>query len=505
MHPILPAPRRAGGHRCPASRPRVVGCRCSPSTVAHLDHVLATAQRDGRLPSVAAGLVRGGELVWSGAAGTVDGRADGRRPDADTQYRMGSITKTFVAVCVLRLRDAGRLELTDRFGAHVPGSALDDVTVEQLLTHAAGTQAETPGPWWERTPGGDWDALVASPVGQRFRAGRRFHYSNVGLRRARAACSRWRHGRGWFEVVRDELLEPLGMTRTTHATLGVGGPGARRAPVRRRAAARARARRRGDGARRASCGPRSTDLARWATFLGGDTAGLLSADTLAEMVEPHHVVDDPGQPWVAAHGLGFQVWNVDGARFAGHGGSMPGFLAGLRVRLDAGVPVGSSAAGRERERRHGIRPGQRRGGRRGRAVHQHHGVHGDAVGRRRAARRAGPPRAGPGRGVVGGRRPRAARARGHLALGTRDGDRHGWPASTSCSVSRAPGGVHGSGSVATDEWVGLDSYYAGEPLRVVRRGDGSVSHLDLASFRFTRTPYDPQADVPGGVDERGWT
>ncbi len=59
--------------------------------------------------------------------------------------------------------------------------------------------------------------------------------------------------------------------------------------------------------------------------------------------------------------------------------------------------------------------------------------------------------------------------------------------------------------VGTDEWLGLDSYYAGEPLRVVRRGDGSVSHLDLASFRFTRTPYDPQADVPGGVDERGWS
>ena len=55
-----------------------------------------------------------------------------------------------------------------------------------------------------------------------------------------------------------------------------------------------------------------------------------------------------------------------------------------------------------------------------------------------------------------------------------------------------------------DQWLGLDGYYAGEPLRVVRRGDGSVSHLDLASFRFTRTPYDPQADVPGGVDERGW-
>ncbi len=35
--------------------------------------------------------------------------------------------------------------------------------------------------------------------------------------------------------------------------------------------------------------------------------------------------------------------------------------------------------------------------------------------------------------------------------------------------------------------------------------DGSLSHLDLASFRLTRTPYDAAADVPGGVDEGGWT
>ena len=41
-------------------------------------------------------------------------------------------------------------------------------------------------------------------------------------------------------------------------------------------------------------------------------------------------------------GFLFLVW---GARFAGHGGSMPGFLAGLRVRLDAGVPVGTSVSG----------------------------------------------------------------------------------------------------------------------------------------------------------------
>ena len=47
-------------------------------------------------------------------------------------------------------------------------------------------------------------------------------------------------------------------------------------------------------------------------------------------------------------------------------------------------------------------------------------------------------------------------------------------------------------------------YYAGELLRAVRRPDGSVSHLDLGSFVFTRQPYDEGAPVPGGVDAEGW-
>jgi hypothetical protein len=47
-------------------------------------------------------------------------------------------------------------------------------------------------------------------------------------------------------------------------------------------------------------------------------------------------------------------------------------------------------------------------------------------------------------------------------------------------------------------WLGLDGYYAGETLRIAE------DHLDLGTFIFTRTPYDPEAPVPGGVDENGW-
>ena len=49
-----------------------------------------------------------------------------------------------------------------------------------------------------------------------------------------------------------------------------------------------------------------------------------------------------------------------------------------------------------------------------------------------------------------------------------------------------------------DTFVGTRGYLAGETLQVVRTGDGAVSHLEVATFVYTRTPYDPAAPSPGG-------
>jgi D-alanyl-D-alanine carboxypeptidase len=46
--------------------------------------------------------------------------------------------------------------------------------------------------------------------------------------------------------------------------------------------------------------------------------------------------------------------------------------------------------------------------------------------------------------------------------------------------------------------VGRRGYHAGEELHVVRRPDGWVSHLEVATFVYTRTPYDPDVTIPGG-------
>ena len=52
----------------------------------------------------------------------------------------------------------------------------------------------------------------------------------------------------------------------------------------------------------------------------------------------------------------------------------------------------------------------------------------------------------------------------------------------------------------TGEW----GYFSGERLEVHRRDDGSLSHIDIAFFVFTRTAYDETAEIPGGLDEKGW-
>ena len=49
-----------------------------------------------------------------------------------------------------------------------------------------------------------------------------------------------------------------------------------------------------------------------------------------------------------------------------------------------------------------------------------------------------------------------------------------------------------------DRFVGTSGYLAGETLNVIRRMDGSIGHLECATFVFTRIPYDPEAPIPGG-------
>ena len=181
----------------------------APSTARRLLAALADVQVEGRLPSVVAGLVRDGHLVWTAGYGDVPG------DPVDTQYKIGSITKTMTAVLVLQLVEERRIRLDSRIGEVLGNVGYADRTVRQLLAHVGGLQAEPDGPWWERSDNGPFDEADHGQVTPAHPVGRTWHYSNLAYGLLGELVARLR-GEPWADALRSRVLEPLGMDRTTY-------------------------------------------------------------------------------------------------------------------------------------------------------------------------------------------------------------------------------------------------------------------------------------------------
>src|SRR5438445_9988306 len=183
--------------------------------VAELSRLVREAQAEERIPSISAAAIGNGEIVWQEALGLadVDGEVDAT---PDTQYRIGSITKTFTATAVMQLRDAGELDLDDTLGEHIPGAEHGRLTLRRMLAHVSGLQREPPGRVWETLEFPDRDELVASlrAAEQVLASGATWHYSNLAFALLGEIVAR-RSGLEYEDYVRERLLEPLGLTRTT--------------------------------------------------------------------------------------------------------------------------------------------------------------------------------------------------------------------------------------------------------------------------------------------------
>jgi CubicO group peptidase (beta-lactamase class C family) len=184
------------------------------------DEIVSDFFSRGGQPAIAYGIVVGGRLVHSGGFGA---RVLGAGPpDADTVFRIASMSKSFTASAVLLLRDAGALALDDPAAQYVPELAgwtygsrdAAPVTIRHLLTMTAGFP--TDDPWGDRQQGlpiTAFDELLASGVSFNWAPGTRFEYSNLGyaiLGRVVTMAS----GVLYDEFIRTRLLAPLGLART---------------------------------------------------------------------------------------------------------------------------------------------------------------------------------------------------------------------------------------------------------------------------------------------------
>jgi CubicO group peptidase (beta-lactamase class C family) len=174
------------------------------------------------VPGAAWGIVIDGELAHAGATGFREVAA--RAPvDADTVFRIASMTKSFTAIAILKLRDDGRLSLDDPAERYVPElktlkyptSDSPKITIRHLLSHAAGFPEDNP--WGDRQLADSeeqFSRMLRGGIPFSNAPGIAYEYSNYGfaiLGRIVANVS----GTSYDAYIRTHILQPLGMTATT--------------------------------------------------------------------------------------------------------------------------------------------------------------------------------------------------------------------------------------------------------------------------------------------------
>lgn len=141
--------------------------------------------------------------------------------EADTKFRLGSITKQFTATLILQLAEQGKLKLDGKISDYLDGYRKDTgskVTIHNLLTHTSGIPNYTAQPGFfegvSRNPYAV-DAFVAKYASGdlEFEPGTKFNYSNSGYFLLGAIIEKV-SGKPYEMVLKENIFDPLGMKNT---------------------------------------------------------------------------------------------------------------------------------------------------------------------------------------------------------------------------------------------------------------------------------------------------
>ncbi|MER6914225.1 serine hydrolase domain-containing protein [Streptomyces sp. NPDC000594] len=176
---------------------------------------------------------RDSDGVWQGRAGVRDLRTGAPR-DLQDRYRIGSVTKTFVATVLLQMEAEGRLDLDDTVEKHLPGLVRGNgndgrkITVRQLLNHTSGLYNYTndpafaartfvaPGFFQHRYDSHAPRDLVRIGLSHRpdFAPGTDHAYSNTGYILAGLIIEKI-SGTSYEQQVRQRIVKPLKLRHTS--------------------------------------------------------------------------------------------------------------------------------------------------------------------------------------------------------------------------------------------------------------------------------------------------
>jgi CubicO group peptidase (beta-lactamase class C family) len=191
------------------------------AAIARLESAIEGLLAEGRLAGFSVGIVRGGALVYARAFGVRS--LETREPVTERSlFHLASVSKPFVATALVQLADRGALALAAPVVEYLPYFRLADeryplLTIEQLLSHVSG-MPDTDDYGWDRPEydDGALERYVRSLTGERLIGdpGAQFAYSNMAYEVLGDVIAKV-SGRSFEDYLRDHILRPLAMDRST--------------------------------------------------------------------------------------------------------------------------------------------------------------------------------------------------------------------------------------------------------------------------------------------------
>ena len=192
------------------------------SAMPEIDRLFRAFAAAQKIPGLTWGVVIDGRLAHVASAGVRD-RTSNDPITPSTAFRIASMTKSFTALAILKLRDSGKLSLEDPVSKWLPEFARmalptrdsAPLRVRQLMSHSAGFPEDNP--WGDQQLGATdaaLDSWLRAGIPFSTAPGTRYEYSNYAfglLGRIVAKAS----GTSYERYMRDQILSPLGMTSTT--------------------------------------------------------------------------------------------------------------------------------------------------------------------------------------------------------------------------------------------------------------------------------------------------
>src|SRR6266849_2794826 len=192
-----------------------------PKTLQELQKAMKDVLDKGHVPGAGIVLVANGEVLWCGGIGEAD-VATKHVAGCDTEFRVGSISKTFVALALLKLQEEGRINLYARLQDVAPEipfrnrwEATHPVRIVKLHEHTAGFDDMEPSEVYNVRDRYDFPLLEVfkrfkKPQSVRWPPGTRMSYSNPGNAIAGYLIEKTT-GKPFDQYIRETFLRPMGM------------------------------------------------------------------------------------------------------------------------------------------------------------------------------------------------------------------------------------------------------------------------------------------------------